>query len=434
MNDINTSVRRIVITEDEDLDLEKLLLGDTSGEKFSSRSSSPTQLSLPPLRETPASPTSTQCVDKDKSSAIRQISAWDEEEEDEDDGGFGNWMLPAAAQLGDFMNNSIHRVPSKSILKKTSSYGNFEPLVASTTKVGGGMKKKSSFLSFNNFMDTSSTSQGSGSRHGNQVANSSLVPPPPRSGEVSKTKMPKKKSFLCMDMSRSSNSSGSRSQQSSAIGLDLDDSLPSYTSPSSSAGNKCIVSLASPSTASLAPDGNLAGGMDSSGSRSAGSTTKIRRNVSFHAVNVRQYDRTIGDNPSCRSGPPLSLDWGYSKENEKCLDEYELERSSSRAKSLSKIHVNKYKRRNLLAFQWGHSEEEMKEARDSTKKLQRQRSITQMLLPVHKAEEAMIGIKNFIKKKKKGGVTTDDNEWSDMSNSASTKDSSRRDGNPRITL
>ena len=53
--------------------------------------------------------------------------------------------------------------------------------------------------------------------------------------------------------------------------------------------------------------------------------------------------------------------------------------------------MNKYKRRNLLAHQWGHSEEELKEARRSTKKMQRQRSMTQVLLPVHLAEEVLIG-------------------------------------------
>mmetsp|Transcript_23699 Transcript_23699/g.51279 ORF Transcript_23699/g.51279 Transcript_23699/m.51279 type:complete len:457 (-) Transcript_23699:49-1419(-) len=440
MNEMDVSIRRIVITEDENLDLDKLLLGDTSGEKFPSCPSSPTQPSLPPSHATSPSAVSAPCVDQVISPKI-PIFSLDEEEEDEEDDGLGHWMLPAPAQLGDYMNNPIHRVPSKSILKKKSSYGNFEDLLmSSTTKVGGssGMPKKvSSFLCFNN-MDSSSTSQGSrgsGSRYRSQVANNSLGSS--RSGEVKAPRMSKKTSFLCMEMSN--HSQGSRSQQSSAIGLDLDDSFPSYASPISSGGVKFVVNHVPPqSIPNLAPNADTLGGMDLSGSRhSASSSTKIRRNVSFHSVNVRQYDRTVGDNPSCRSGPPLSLDWGYKKENAKCLDEYELERSTSRAKSLSKLHVNKYKRRNLLAFQWGHSEAEMKEARLSTKKLQRQRSMTQMLLPVHMAEEAMSSFKNFItKKKKKDDRADNDNEWSDMSNSASTKGSSHHgyNGSPPSRL
>merc|ERR1712238_242161 len=34
--------------------------------------------------------------------------------------------------------------------------------------------------------------------------------------------------------------------------------------------------------------------------------------VSFKAVEIREYDRAIGDNPSCSSGPPIALDWNYS--------------------------------------------------------------------------------------------------------------------------
>lgn len=53
----------------------------------------------------------------------------------------------------------------------------------------------------------------------------------------------------------------------------------------------------------------------------------------------------------------------------------------------------------MLAFHWGHSHEEMKEARNKTKKLQRQRSLTQMLLPIHMAHEVCISFKNFVTKK-----------------------------------
>lgn len=100
--------------------------------------------------------------------------------------------------------------------------------------------------------------------------------------------------------------------------------------------------------------------------------------------------------PACRSGPPLSLDWSYSKASTKSLEEYELERSTERVTIMSKLHVNKYKRRNMLAFHWGHNEEEIKEARRQTKKIQRQRSLTKALLPVYIAHEVCLNIKRFI--------------------------------------
>jgi hypothetical protein len=60
-----------------------------------------------------------------------------------------------------------------------------------------------------------------------------------------------------------------------------------------------------------------------------------------------------------------------------------------------------------LVHQWGLSKEDLEEARRNTKKMQRQRSMTQVLLPVHLAEEALLGVKNFVKKneKKKRGTT-----------------------------
>ena len=38
----------------------------------------------------------------------------------------------------------------------------------------------------------------------------------------------------------------------------------------------------------------------------ATSKTKKRASVVFASVTVREYDRIVGDNPSCRSGPPVS--------------------------------------------------------------------------------------------------------------------------------
>jgi hypothetical protein len=70
----------------------------------------------------------------------------------------------------------------------------------------------------------------------------------------------------------------------------------------------------------------------------------------------------------------------------------------------------------MLAFHWGHSHEEMKQARSETKKLQRQRSMTQILLPVHMAHEVCISIKNMVSKKSKG-LTRD--EMSELSLSTS---------------
>lgn len=50
----------------------------------------------------------------------------------------------------------------------------------------------------------------------------------------------------------------------------------------------------------------------------------------------------------------------------------------------------------------------MKQARNETKKLQRQRSMTQVLLPVHMAHEVCLGIKKKVTKKGNEGLSGDD--------------------------
>eukprot|EP00978_Attheya_sp_CCMP212_P031249 scaffold117482_cov46-Attheya_sp.AAC.2 len=38
-----------------------------------------------------------------------------------------------------------------------------------------------------------------------------------------------------------------------------------------------------------------------------------KQGVLFSLVEIREYPRILGDNPSCRSGPPISLGWDYDK-------------------------------------------------------------------------------------------------------------------------
>ena len=103
----------------------------------------------------------------------------------------------------------------------------------------------------------------------------------------------------------------------------------------------------------------------------------------------------------------------------------------------SKLHMNKYKRQNLLSHEWGHTVDEMKEARRDAQKVQRQRNVTQALLPVLIAGEMLSGVKSFMtkttrktKKKKSssrnGGENDVDSEGlSDLSTSLSNRGQKR---------
>jgi len=60
------------------------------------------------------------------------------------------------------------------------------------------------------------------------------------------------------------------------------------------------------------------------------SSSSLDRSVSFHKVKIREYDMSIGDNPSCRLGPPVGITWNYKKEVATDLDVHENERGERR--------------------------------------------------------------------------------------------------------
>ena len=299
------SARRILIIEEEDdRDLDQLLfLGDTSGVGAPSPSSPPSQISLSPSSSTPLSSSSfenhassaspaaatTAVASPPPPSQITPILASEEERDGDDDDGLGHWVLPAPALPGDYLNGSLHRVPSKSILKKVSSYGNFDSSRGGGSSTGGRTRRLSIAL------DSSSTSQASGSiRGGGRFHNRSQVSDEPPfssllSADGSTIKSNKKTSFLSLT-SLDSNQGQPHNQGGEQIGWDLEDdgvaSSPLYRG----------VTMGEEESLPSIPNSHDA----------SDSSTKMRRNVSFHAVDVREYDRTVGDHPGCRSGPPVS--------------------------------------------------------------------------------------------------------------------------------
>ena len=302
---IDTSLRRITITEDVDLDLDKLLLGDNSGAEAApagapSPPSSPLPTNKTEVKTHQGAPTPT--------SPIFALEEEEEEDDDEKDGGLGHWVLPEPAQPGDHIASTMKKVPSKSILKKTSSYGNFDTLQTSGTSKSLGGRKSSSFLSFNNMLDISSNSIGSSSGRQNRNQVGINDPLDISGGKYKRTKQTSYTSIASL------NSVGSGGSRGSAIGWDLDDSSGGNVTPRSPSGSKFVVAVPPPPsmpTLKSSEDDGISDSKHSVTSLSNSGTTsggkKIHRNVSFHSVELREYDRTIGDNPSCRSGPPVSV-------------------------------------------------------------------------------------------------------------------------------
>ena len=109
--------------------------------------------------------------------------------------------------------------------------------------------------------------------------------------------------------------------------------------------------------------------------------------VKFDRVLVRSYTQTVGDNPSVSYGPPISLDWDYEEHDAVNIDEWEFNHPPRR--TLRQMVLSYYQRRNVLSWQYGVSEEELRAAKKETKKIKFQRSITQTLLPALHLEAAV---------------------------------------------
>lgn len=97
--------------------------------------------------------------------------------------------------------------------------------------------------------------------------------------------------------------------------------------------------------------------------------------VKFERVSVREYDRVLGDNPSCRTGAPISLDWSYSERSQTSVEDYEDERSRrpNYVRRSAKFPIHKMKRDAILK-EWAYTDDELDAAKQEVKKIRRSRS------------------------------------------------------------
>lgn len=121
-------------------------------------------------------------------------------------------------------------------------------------------------------------------------------------------------------------------------------------------------------------------------STSVTTTPQLQKKVSFDSIHVRQYSREMGDHPGCRFGVPITLSWEFSQDDAIDIDVYEAQKNPNRRHPrhfmLSASH-----RRWIMQFA-GYTEEDMESVEKSIGKIQRQRCITKLALPLCKAEEA----------------------------------------------
>jgi hypothetical protein len=130
--------------------------------------------------------------------------------------------------------------------------------------------------------------------------------------------------------------------------------------------------------------------------RSTANRTSGPTRVTFHQVELRFYDQTLGDHPGTIYGPPISLDWNYQEAEPLHVNEYERYRGRRRIKQ--QLILDYYSRRNTLMWCYGHTELELKNATKVCQKIALQRRITEILLPLSKVEDFATSARRKVKR------------------------------------
>ena len=130
----------------------------------------------------------------------------------------------------------------------------------------------------------------------------------------------------------------------------------------------------------------------SDGSSSDTSSVVARKKKAFHvkfnSIQVRYYDITLGDNPSCMHGPPVTLDWNYDEMEPVAVDSFEEGRGRPPHKRHQMLMLSR-QRANLLKIAAGIADAEMIAVMDEMHKIQKKRRITNMTFPLFKLQNVV---------------------------------------------
>jgi hypothetical protein len=95
-----------------------------------------------------------------------------------------------------------------------------------------------------------------------------------------------------------------------------------------------------------------------------------KKAVSFGLIQVREYNRVVGDNPTVRVGPPMSIGWEFVQKKSVPVDDYEKTKLP-RTSDLS--IMGSITRQSILRYEFDVSLGEIRAAERIIRKIQRQR-------------------------------------------------------------
>jgi hypothetical protein len=130
-----------------------------------------------------------------------------------------------------------------------------------------------------------------------------------------------------------------------------------------------------------------------------------RRGVRFSTVCVREYERILGDNPSCTSGPSVGIGWHHIQEELLSVDEWESWRETERQPD--RLVLCREEREDML-LDLGYTEKDIAAAvRQNVKSKNKRRQTIQNLRAsgleeaAESAKKRVMGLLKLGKKKKK---------------------------------
>jgi hypothetical protein len=83
--------------------------------------------------------------------------------------------------------------------------------------------------------------------------------------------------------------------------------------------------------------------------------------VDFDRIMIREYELTVGDNPACTCGPPITLDWNFVSSEVYTVEDYESLKPIKRTKK--QFYLPARMRATILIEDWQVAECELKKAR-----------------------------------------------------------------------
>lgn len=106
----------------------------------------------------------------------------------------------------------------------------------------------------------------------------------------------------------------------------------------------------------------------------------LKSRIKFSTIEVREFNRTLGDNPACTDGPPIALDWDFIDKKSMSIDEYEANRLPRKAHR--HLLLSMHTRRNIMSRQYGYTVEELADVENTVRLVQKKREKTKNQSPL----------------------------------------------------